>query len=77
MILPNVKLDTAVRIAERARVAIEATPFTIGDDTVRVTASFGVAERAEGEARDAVIARADEAMYRAKQAGRNRVASAG
>ena len=76
MILPNVELPTAERIAERARSAIEAARFAIGDEVVSVTASFGVAQRKRGEGREAVIARADEAMYRAKRAGRNRVARA-
>jgi PleD family two-component response regulator len=38
---------------------------------------MGVAQRQRGEARDQVIARADEALYRAKLAGRNRVLCAG
>ena len=38
-----------------------------------ITFSCGVAQRAPGEARDAVIERADQAMYEAKRAGKNRV----
>jgi len=40
---------------------------------VRMTASFGVAASTGGEDTDSLIGRADEAMYRAKDLGRNRV----
>ena len=76
LILPNVELPTAARIAERARATIEAARFVIGEEMVHVTASFGVAQRLTGEDRGAVIGRADDAMYGAKRAGRNRVACA-
>ncbi len=41
-----------------------------------LTLSLGAAERRPGEARDSLISRADEAMYAAKRAGRNRVEAA-
>ncbi len=41
-----------------------------------ITASFGVAELQKGETGDSLINRADEALYKAKQSGRNRVVSA-
>jgi two-component system cell cycle response regulator len=60
--------------AERLRRAIADTPFTLPDGkTLQVTASIGVAHITPGENLDAVLARADEAMYLAKSRGRNRV----
>ena len=59
---------------ERVRAAIEASPFSIGGDReIAVTASVGVAVRARHEALEGLIQRADAALYRAKEAGRNRV----
>jgi diguanylate cyclase (GGDEF)-like protein len=59
---------------ERVRAAIAADPFAIGEGReVAVTASVGVAVRERHEPLDALIQRADEALYRAKLAGRNRV----
>jgi len=76
LVLPGIELSRARRIAERARAAVEASPLVIGDETVAVTASFGVAEQRAEETRDAVIGRADRAMYEAKKTGRNRVVQA-
>jgi len=73
MVLNNVERATAIRIAERTREAFENTAFRVGDQILDVTASFGVAQRGEGETREALIARADAAMYEAKRHGRNRV----
>jgi len=57
-------------LAEKLRIAIQATPIDVAGT---VTASFGVAERAEGESKDQWFQRVDQAMYRAKNSGRNRV----
>lgn len=65
--------DDAVRIAERMRLAV-AQPIRIGASTKTVTCSIGVAvaiDRTSGV--DSLLARADEAMYRAKLEGRDRV----
>ncbi len=62
--------DGALKLAERMRSEIEAHAFeTVG----KVTASFGVALLAEDDTVDSLIMRADEALYRAKENGRNRV----
>jgi diguanylate cyclase (GGDEF)-like protein len=73
LVLPGAGLEQAVRVAERARAEIEDTPVTVGDTEIHVTASFGVTQRRLGDTREQIIERADEAMYRAKSAGRNRV----
>ncbi|NMF87967.1 diguanylate cyclase [Aromatoleum petrolei] len=70
VLLPETDLASATVFAERARVCIAAHAI---DGVGAVTASFGVAELGEAESRNDWIARADAALYRAKQGGRNRV----
>jgi diguanylate cyclase (GGDEF)-like protein len=67
--------EGAWRTAERLRVAIERTTVELGSDSLRVTASFGVAICPGTAIATAwqLIAAADAAMYRAKNCGRNRV----
>ena len=69
--LPHVGAGTAVAVAERARAAIESLWPRANGTAIRVTISAGVAERGAGEASEATIARADQALYAAKNAGRN------
>ena len=57
--------------------SIEDDAIVVGGNVLRITISVGVAERQPGETRDALIARADEALYVAKNSGRNRVELAG
>ena len=67
----------AAEFAERLRRAIEEHPFDIGAERpLAVTASLGVATRESGEGMDALIHRADEALYTAKKNGRNQVCQA-
>jgi diguanylate cyclase (GGDEF)-like protein len=80
-VLPETDLAGARTMAERLRQAIEAMRVDYGGRRLQVTVSLGVADALPGhdpEARDAeqLVARADEALYRAKGAGRNRVAVA-
>jgi diguanylate cyclase (GGDEF)-like protein len=77
MLLDGVGLGRALKVAERARAAVAESPVRLGGTTIGCTISVGVAEVQAGETRDAVIARADAAMYKAKQAGRNQVVAAG
>jgi diguanylate cyclase (GGDEF)-like protein len=73
---PGSTLDDAARLAERIRRRIDETPLTDGQDTVRVTVSAGVTSLGEQDAKaEMLLARADEAMYLAKQEGRDRVVS--
>ncbi|MCL6612760.1 MAG: GGDEF domain-containing protein [Peptococcaceae bacterium] len=78
MVICNAGLDEAAEIAERVREAVEKTPVRVpGGGTVSITASFGVARQMPGEDAASVVRRADSALYRAKQEGRNRVAGGG
>ncbi|MEX2486453.1 MAG: diguanylate cyclase [Nitriliruptoraceae bacterium] len=74
VIAPDTPIDDAVTLAERCRRALAASP--IPPLTRAVTASVGVAEaRADDDVRS-LVHRADAAMYRAKQRGRDRVVAA-
>ncbi|WP_397573784.1 GGDEF domain-containing protein [Silanimonas sp.] len=79
LLLPGADGQRAMVAAQRLRAALADTPFGTTVGPLSVTASFGVANLEPGAARRAsspaeLLARADAAMYRAKQAGRNRVA---
>lgn len=75
--LPGATLAQAAVAAERMRRAVEEMRGMEPDlsGAIHITASFGVAssEAAHGEGIDSLIKRADKAMYRAKEEGRNRV----
>jgi diguanylate cyclase (GGDEF)-like protein len=77
MLLPETPLDSAHLVAERLRRRIADTPLLDAAARVALTASIGVAE-ADGRTGDiaALMKRADEALYQAKHAGRDRVVAA-
>ena len=80
VILPQTDLNGAELAAERMRSAIEELQISRmeGDGALRITASFGVAALpASAQDRASLIAEADAALYRAKRAGKNRVARGG
>lgn len=78
LVLPGTDAFDGAAVAERARRAIELRGIHSPDGTfVPVTASFGVAAFSGGSDVDGLVAAADEALYRAKRAGKNRVAAAG
>jgi diguanylate cyclase (GGDEF)-like protein len=76
IVLPGARLANARRSAETIRQAIEELeiPARRGK-TIRVTASFGVAEFPTYATPEALLAAADAALYQAKRAGKNRVAT--
>ncbi len=73
VLLPVTGLDEARAAAERLRKAIEADVVEFDGARIGVTISVGLALVADGEPLDAALTRADKALYRAKNAGRNRV----
>lgn len=81
VMLPHTGTESAMMVAERLRQNIIKTPVTVtldGLDPIQVTVSFGVATSKDGhESELAVIARADAALYLAKNGGRNRVVLSG
>jgi len=70
VLLPDTSLRGALKCAERVRKAIVRRPF---DGLHQVTVSIGIAEYRPGETISSMLTRADEALYGAKNAGRNRV----
>ncbi len=76
IVLPDTTSEGACRVAENLRARFAATPILCARGAVRVTASLGVAQAIAGEGDvNAVLGRADAALYAAKAAGRNRVCS--
>ena len=79
-LLPNTHLDGATRFADRVRQTVEslALPHTTSQAAPVVTLSLGVAARIPSADTDpeALIKAADDALYQAKEAGRNRVVAA-
>ncbi len=68
-------LDDATAVAEKVLAAVRV-PVAVGETMVAPTASIGIALLEPGEGEDCVIARADAALYTAKEAGRNRAVAA-
>ena len=73
IVLKDTTLATAKTIAKRIRAHVGDQPLELDGRTIHVTMSLGVASAQAGEDADTFIARADHALYQAKQTGRNRV----
>lgn len=75
VVLTTISLARAIEVAERLRAAIGSTQLRTNSGLLRVTASFGVAQKHPDQDQNAwsVVQRADQALYEAKRQGRNRV----
>ncbi len=74
VICPNTDLVAAMLSAERLRTTLEAKRISIGQAEKNITVSIGVASRGSGTTDiDALVSIADQALYAAKDAGRNKV----
>jgi len=73
LLLPATPPAVGAKLLEALRAAIEACPFHFKGERVTITISMGLASFKAGEHSDLVLKRADQALYRAKNAGRNRV----
>lgn len=80
--LPETSIEQAGQIAERIRRSIERTPISHGRHVMDITASLGISQfQGAGSDRiisekdiDRAVSRADKALYKAKNAGRNTIA---
>lgn len=72
MILPDTELQGANAVARRALDRVSGAPFPAVPSDHRVTATAGVVRLLAGEEVEALIARADKALYAGKEGGRNR-----
>jgi two-component system cell cycle response regulator len=76
VVMPDTDIQFASTVAERLRSSVETTPFTISraPHKLNITISIGIAESDKGEdTAEKLLHRADQALYRAKRDGRNRV----
>lgn len=73
ILLPDTALSDAILVAERLREQIQAIDATRWFADRRITASFGLTTAVAGDSVSTMLRRADEALYEAKDAGRNRV----
>jgi two-component system cell cycle response regulator len=76
VVMPDTDTAFAYTVAERLRKSVEQTPFVISRDPgkLSITISIGIADSAgKTDSAEALLHRADQALYRAKREGRNRV----
>ena len=73
IVFENAGLEIARDLAERIRIRVLGDPFVEDSEQLFVTLSLGVAEARADDDAESLIRRADQAMYEAKAAGRNRV----
>ncbi|PIE25209.1 MAG: hypothetical protein CSA60_01610 [Neptuniibacter caesariensis] len=73
MLLPSTAADEALRAMDKVRKSLADSPFNFHGKPVSITMSFGVTEIKKGDFLDDAFARADAALYQAKEDGRNLV----
>jgi diguanylate cyclase (GGDEF)-like protein len=77
LLMPQTGKETAVRVAERVRRELEARGVSVDGKRIEVTVSAGIASHGiDGQDWDALLTAADDALYEAKHAGRNRICAA-
>ena len=76
LLVPGTPPEGGLQLLETLRGAIEACPFHFRGEPVTITLSAGLTAFAAGESAEVAFERADQALYRAKREGRNRIARA-
>lgn len=72
ILLPETREEEALSVLDDVRAALAETAFHYKKEPLTITVSFGIAQFREGESPSSVFGRADQALYAAKAAGRNR-----
>jgi diguanylate cyclase (GGDEF)-like protein len=72
VVLPSTEIDGAWTLGDRIRMAVSAEPVKFTDGSIAVTVSVGCASSEADESVDATVSRADDALYAAKEGGRDR-----
>jgi len=73
IIMPDTRPADAEHVLNKLRLAIAAIPFHFKERQIEITISFGVVEAVRGDSPETIFDRADQALFRAKENGRNRV----
>ena len=73
IVLPETNIQGAVEIAERVRGNLENTVVLHEGSEFFITASIGISEYRDGDTHESLLNRADQAMYQAKESGRDRI----
>ena len=76
ILFPSTQAQEALQATEKLRLAVQSSPFNFKGEPVEVTLSFGVAEIEDGDDQESLFSRADKALYRAKEQGRNQTQAA-
>lgn len=76
LLLPEISHDSGTRMLDRLRAIVETLDWSAFSEGLTVTISAGVATLRPGEPPESLLARADLALYAAKERGRNRIAAA-
>ncbi len=71
MLLPHTNKHSALKMAEKLRILLEQNPLEINELTLSISVSCGITQFLKGDTDEAAFKRADEALYRAKEQGRN------
>lgn len=74
--VPSAALPEAARLAENIRSALQHNMMNFKGQAIAITSSFGVVQLGDHESLEAILRRADEALYTSKKDGRNRVTAA-
>jgi diguanylate cyclase (GGDEF)-like protein len=73
ILLPDTGIEEAKSIAERLRIAVAASEIHCDDLAFKITVSIGISLASREDKLEDIFAQADQALYRAKESGRNRV----
>jgi diguanylate cyclase (GGDEF)-like protein len=69
----NVKDEGAILLAQKICNAVERSVIVFNDITIHITVSIGIAKLSDEKNIDELLEKSDQAMYQAKEAGRNRI----